>query len=285
MTGERKQQDAVEEVEVRLLLEGINQMYGYDFRQYSVPSMTRRILYRMRSEGLRSVSHLQERVLRDPQLWKKLFNDICIPVTEMFRDPYFFEAIRQKLVPELRKLSKIHIWHAGCSTGEEVYSLAILLKEEQLYDRCSIYATDLNEEWLAKAKEGRYHVDRMQHNTRNYILSGGYQPFSNYYSVIDQYAVIEPELRRNITFARHNLASDESFNEFHLIVCRNVMIYFQRSLQQDVLRLFRKSLSHNGFLALGSREALSLFKDGERREWDPFITQHRIYRYHEQLEE
>ncbi|MDF2924537.1 MAG: methylase of chemotaxis methyl-accepting protein [Paenibacillaceae bacterium] len=275
----------IEEVETRLLLEGIYQIYGYDFRQYSIASVTRRILYRMRSEGLRSISALQERLLRDPGLWKKLFNDICIPVTEMFRDPYFFESIRLNIVPELRKLNKIHIWHAGCSTGEEVYSLAILLKEEQLYDRCTIYATDLNEDWLARAKEGVYQVDRMQSNTRNYILSGGYQPFSNYYTVTNQQAVIEPELRRNITFFRHNLAGDQSFHEFHLILCRNVLIYFQPALQQTVMGLFRKSLSLGGFLALGSKEALSPFKDRENREWEPFIGHHRIYRYKGQQED
>lgn len=278
-------QSTVEEVEVRLLLEGIYQMYGYDFRHYSIPSVTRRMLYRIRSEGIRSISLLQERILREPSLWKKLFNDICIPVTEMFRDPFFFEAIRQKVVPELKKLPRIQIWHAGCSTGEEVYSLAIVLKEEQLYDRCTIYATDLNKEWLAQAKEGKYHVDRMQHNTRNYILSGGYLPFSNYYTVTDQFAVIEPELRRNITFARHNLVSDESFNEFHLIFCRNVLIYFQKGLQQNVLSLFRKSLTPGGFLALGSREVLPMPRETECPEWEAFITQHRIYRYQELLEE
>lgn len=271
-----------EQIEVRLLLEGIYQMYDYDFRQYSESSVTRRILYRTKTEGLASISRLQEKILRDPALWKKLFNDICIPVTEMFRDPPFFQALRQDLLPELRKLDRIQIWHAGCSTGEEVYSLAILLKEENLYERCSIYATDLNDDWLAKAKEGCYPIDRMQNFTRNYILSGGYLPFSNYYTVSGNHAVIEPELRSNITFARHNLATDKSFNEFHLIICRNVMIYFQRSLQQDVLRLFRKSLSAGGYLALGNKEALAPFKENDRLEWEPFLLQHRIYRCHSQ---
>lgn len=275
----------VEEVEARLLLEGIYHVYGYDFRQYSLPSITRRMLYRMRSEGLRSISALQERLLREPALWRKLFNDICIPVTEMFRDPIFFEALRQKVIPELRKQEKIHIWHAGCSTGEEVYSLAIMLKEEKLYDRCSIYATDLNEDWLALAKEGKYHVDRMQHNTRNYILSGGYHPFSNYYTVTDHYAVLEPDLRRNITFYRHNLAIDQSFNEFHLIICRNVLIYFQPALQQAAIRLFKKSLCNGGFLALGSKEALSPFHERESREWEHYVGPQRIYRYYDQQEE
>lgn len=267
------------------MLEGIYHVYGYDFRQYSLPSITRRMLYRMRSEGLRSISALQERLLREPALWRKLFNDICIPVTEMFRDPIFFEALRQKVIPELRKQEKIHIWHAGCSTGEEVYSLAIMLKEEKLYDRCSIYATDLNEDWLALAKEGKYHVDRMQHNTRNYILSGGYHPFSNYYTVTDHYAVLEPDLRRNITFYRHNLAIDQSFNEFHLIICRNVLIYFQPALQQAAIRLFKKSLCNGGFLALGSKEALSPFHERESREWEHYVGPQRIYRYYDQQEE
>lgn len=274
--------NAAEQIEARLLLEGIYQMYGYDFRQYSESSVTRRILYRMKAEGLPSISQLQERILREPALWKKLFNDICIPVTEMFRDPPFFQVLRQQLLPELRKLDRIQIWHAGCSTGEEVYSLAILLKEENLYDKCSIFATDLNDDWLSQAKEGRYPIDRMQNYTRNYILSGGYLPFSNYYTVSEHHAVIEPDLRSNITFAKHNLATDKSFNEFHLIICRNVMIYFQRSLQQDVLRLFMKSLSAGGFLALGSKEALTLFRENERLEWEPFMLQHRIYRYQNQ---
>lgn len=276
---EDKTRSEAEEIEVRLLLEGIYHMYGYDFRQYSVPSVTRRILHRMRSEGFRSVSMLQDRLLRDPVIWKRLFNDICIPVTEMYRDPLFYEAIRRGLVPQLKEFERIQIWHAGCATGEEVYSLAILLKEEGLYERCTIYATDLNEEWLERAKEGRYSVDKMQHNTRNYILSGGYQPFSNYYTVNGSYALIEPDIRRNITFARHNLASDQSFNEFQLIFCRNVMIYFQRPLQQSVLQLFRKSLSPGGYLALGSREALPLYREEHCLEWEAFIPQHRIYRY------
>lgn len=267
----------IEKVEAKLLLEAIYQVYGYDFRQYSFPSVTRRMLHRMQALGLHSISALQERVLRDAQVWNSLFNDICIPVTEMYRDPSFYESIRHKLIPELRKLDRIRIWHAGCSTGEEAYSLAILLTEENLYNRSSIYATDLNENWLAQAKLGRYSLDRMQHYTRNYILSGGYQPFSNYYTVSDRYAVMEAELRRNITFARHNLTCDESFNEFQLIVCRNVLIYFNQELQHNVIQLFRKSLSPGGFLALGSREAIS--QSREASGWQAFDSKHRIYQY------
>jgi chemotaxis protein methyltransferase CheR len=272
----------IERVEAKLLLEGIYQVYGYDFRQYSFPSVTRRILYRMRSEGLKTISALQDRILRDPSVWSRLFLDLCIPVTEMFRDPDFFAAIRISVVPELRKLDKIRIWHAGCSTGEEVYALAILMKEENLFDRCSIYATDLHEDWLAIAKRGAYPVDRMQHYTRNYILSGGYRPFSDYYTVCDKYAVFEPELRNPITFARHNLAGDGSFNEFHLILCRNVLIYFQPELQQSVIQLFRKSLSRGGFLGLGSRDGISPYSGRPSHGWQPFDPKHRIYQYIEQ---
>lgn len=272
----------LERVEARLLLEGIYQVYGYDFRQYSFPSVTRRILYRMRAEGFGTISALQERVLRDPFLWSRLFQDLCIPVTEMFRDPEFFAALRTTVVPALRKLPKIRIWHAGCSTGEEVYSLAILMKEEHLFDRCSIYATDLNEEWLAAAREGAYPVERMQHYTRNYRTAGGYRPFSDYYTVCDNYAVMEPELRKHMTFARHNLAGDGSFNEFHLILCRNVLIYFQPDLQESVIRLFLKSLSRGGFLALGSRDGITPKGGRLPREWKAADAKNRIYQYNEQ---
>lgn len=271
--------NALERAEAKLLLEGIYQVYGYDFRQYSLSSVTRRILYRMRAEGLETISALQEQVLRNASVWGRLFQDLCIPVTEMFRDPEFFEAFRSSVIPELRKLPKIRIWHAGCSTGEEVYSLAILLKEENLYDRCSIYATDLNEEWLVMAKGGAYPVERMQHYTRNYMVSGGYRPFSDYYTVCNKNAVMEPELRRNITFARHNLAGDGSFNEFHIILCRNVLIYFQPELQQSVIRLFRKSLSERGFLALGMRDAITPYGGRHQRGWMAVDAKHRIYQY------
>lgn len=187
---------------------------------------------------------------------EQLLNDFSINVTEMFRNPSFFKAFRKEVVPYLRQYPEIRIWHAGCATGEEVYSMAILLQEEGLIDRSVIYATDMNEHVLEKAKKGAFSIKKMQAYTTNYMLAGGNHAFSEYYKTDYQYAYFHPELLKNIIFAQHNLVTDQSFNEFHVIVCRNVLIYFSPALQSQVHHLFYDSLCQDGFLCLGDKETL-----------------------------
>lgn len=245
-----------EEIEIKLLLDGIYQLYGLDFRDYVFSSIRRRIWYRIKMEKLHTVSQLLERVLHEPEMMEKLYLDFSINVTEMFRDPSFFLALRKKVLPTLKTLPVIRIWHAGCSTGEEVYSMAILLKEEGLYDKTKIYATDINEKVLTVAKEGEFPLKKMQGYTNNYIRSGGIYDFSEYYSVRNNSALFNRNLTKNMTFAQHNLVSDGSLNEFHLIICRNVLIYFNKPLQERVHSLFYNSLCKHGYLGLGNRESL-----------------------------
>lgn len=248
--------EGLEKIEMSLLLEGIYLHYGYDFRNYSYPSIRRRIWHRIRCEGLASISALQDRVLHDRNMMDKLLIDFSINVTEMFRDPSFFLAFRQKVVPVLRSLPGIRIWHAGCSTGEEIYSMAILLLEEGLYDKSTIYGTDFNGNVLEKASRGIFPIEKMQLFTRNYLQSGGKQAFSKYYVVQEQGVSFHSFLSENIEYFQHNLATDHSFNEFHVIICRNVLIYFNDALQQRVIRLFHESLVPSGFLGLGNKESI-----------------------------
>lgn len=251
-----KQVSDLERIEIRLLLEGIYQCYGMDFRNYAFSSIRRRIHYRMKIERIETITQLLNGILHDSKMMDRLYQDFSINVTEMFRDPSFFLALRQQVLPSLRKLPAIRIWHAGCSTGEEAYSMAILLKEEGLLDKTTIYATDFNERVLEVANKGEYPIKKMQDYTNNYIRSGGYHDFSEYYTVRGSSAVITKKLSSRIVFAQHNLVTDGSFNEFHLIVCRNVLIYFDRTLQERVHWLFYQSLSSNGILCLGGREGL-----------------------------
>ena len=246
----------IEKLEITLLLEGIFQRFGQDFRGYAIPSITRRIKYRMELEGLSSISHLQQRVLYEPELMKTLLKDFSINVTEMFRDPEFYSSFREHVVPLLHSYPFIRIWHAGCSTGEEAYSMAILLYEEGLYKKSKIYATDMNMDVLEKAKKGIFSFEKMKQYTSNYQKAGGLHAFSEYYTA-DQYGVkFQPFLSENIVFARHNLATDSSFNEFNVIICRNVLIYFDKQLQNHVHGLFQESLSRFGILGLGSKESI-----------------------------
>jgi chemotaxis protein methyltransferase CheR len=247
----------LEKVEIELLLEGIYRHYGFDFRNYSFPSIRRRIWQRIRNERLHTISALQDKVLHDPVVMDKLLNDFSIHVTEMFRDPDFFASFRRNVIPLLQPLPFIRIWHAGCSTGEEVFSMATLLHEEGLYHKTRIYATDMNEGILSKAKAGAFPLKRMQEYTRNYLKAGGSRAFSEYYTVIDEQAVFHRFLADRIVFAHHNLVTDHSFNEFQVIICRNVMIYFDKQLQNRVLKLFYESLSPSGVMGLGSREGLA----------------------------
>lgn len=266
----------LEELEIELLLEGIYRQYGCDFRNYSFSSIQRRIWHRIKTEKLESITALLNRVLHDPLMMEKLYLDFSINVTEMFRDPTFFRSIRQKVLPQLRDLPSIRIWHAGCSTGEEAFSMAILLHEEGLLDKTRIYATDMNNQVLKQAKKGCFPLQKMKGYTSNYVHSDGINDFSEYYFVWENQAVFNPALSKNIVFAQHNLVTDGSFNEFHLIVCRNVLIYFNRELQSRVHQLFLDSLAFNGFLALGNREGLS-FPSNELC-YQSFDDDERIYR-------
>src|SRR5919198_1252104 len=226
--------DGVEEIELQLLLEGVYRRYGFDFREYAPASLRRRVWRRMRAEGLTTIAGLTERLLHDPASMERLLLDLSINVTSMFRDPSFYVAFREKVVPTLRTYPFTRIWCAGCSTGEEVYSIAILLQEEELYDRARIYATDINEAVLDQAREGVFALDRMKQYTQNYIRAGGTRDFSEYYVAAYDRARFSRSLTENVVFAQHNLATDRTFNEFNVIICRNVMIYFDKTLQARV---------------------------------------------------
>jgi chemotaxis protein methyltransferase CheR len=247
--------ESLEDLEIRLLLEAVWSSYGYDFRDYALSSIRRRVRLFMEEEGLSTVTSVQDRVLHDTFAVRRFLRALSVNVTAMFRDPSFYRALREVVVPVLRTYPAVRIWHAGCATGEEVYSVAILLQEEGLYDRCHLYATDINEALLRQAKKGELPLSTMREHTRNYIEAGGHG-FTRWYKTRDDRAVLDPELRRNISFAHHNLATDGSLNEFHLIVCRNVLIYFNRNLQDRVHRLLYQSLIRFGFLGLGSKETV-----------------------------
>jgi chemotaxis protein methyltransferase CheR len=246
----------LEQLEVELLLEGIHRRYGYDFRNYAPASLKRRLRRRMEGERVETISALQERVLRDPAVMERLLLDLSINVTAMFRDPTFFRAFRQLVVPLLRTYPFSRIWVAGCSTGEEVYSLAIVLAEEGLSDRVRIYATDINQQVIDVARRGVFPLDKMQEYTQNYIRGGGTRSFSEYYVARYDGARFARSLVDSVVFAQHNLVSDAVFNEFHVIACRNVMIYFDRPLQEHVYNLFHESLAMFGVLGLGQKETI-----------------------------
>ncbi|NJM74064.1 MAG: protein-glutamate O-methyltransferase CheR [Scytonema sp. RU_4_4] len=248
--------EQLEDIEIQLLLEGIHRYYGFDFRNYALASLKRRIWNIVRAEGLTSVSGLQEKVLHNPEYMERFLCSLSVNVTTMFRDPNFFLTFRKKVVPLLRTYPFIRIWHAGCSTGEEVYSMAILLHEEGLYHRCRLYATDLNEMVLRQAKAGIYSLELMQDYTQNYLQSGGKKSFSGYYTAAYNHAIFSSILKENMIFSQHNLVTDNSFNEFHIILCRNVLIYFNQSLQNRVHNLFHESLVSFGILGLGRQETL-----------------------------
>jgi chemotaxis protein methyltransferase CheR len=250
----------LERTEVSLLLEGIFQHYGFDFRSYAYASIRRRLWKRVEAEGLATLSELQARVLHDRIAMERLLLDLSINVTAMFRDPLFYAAFRDKVIPLMRTYPFIRIWHAGCSTGEEVYSTAIMLEEAGLYDRTRIYATDINDVVLQQARRGIFPLDRMQEYTDNYIRAGGQRSFSEYYTAMYDGALFDQRLVRNVVFAQHNLVTDRSFSEFQVIFCRNVLIYFDQTLQNRVHELFYDSLVRLGVLCLGSKESLKFSK-------------------------
>jgi chemotaxis protein methyltransferase CheR len=246
----------LERLEIELLLEGVFRHYGFDFRAYAYASIRRRLWKRVEGEGLRTISALQDRILHEPEAMERLLLDLSVNVTAMFRDPSFYKEFREQVVPLLRTYPFIRIWHAGCSTGEEVFSMAILLEEEGLYDRARLYATDINDVVLQRAKQGIFPLDRMQEYTENYLRAGGKHSFSEYYTAKYDGALFSPALTRNIVFSQHNLVTDRSFSEFHVIFCRNVLIYFDKTLQNRVHSLFYDSLVMFGIMALGSKESL-----------------------------
>ena len=266
----------LETLEIDLLLEGIFQRYGFDFRDYARASLRRRVWKRVHAEGLTKVSALIEKVLHEPSCMERFLLDLSINVTAMFRDPTFFLALRRKVVPLLRTYPFVRIWDAGCSSGEEVYSLAIMLHEEGILGKCRIYATDMNEVVLEHARGGIFPLSTMQENTSNYLKSGGTGSFSEYYSARYDSAIFRPELRENIIFAQHNLATDGSFNEFNLVICRNVLIYFNNELQAKVQKLFHQSLEMFGLLGLGRKENLKY--DEIAKQYTTIDEQERIYR-------
>jgi chemotaxis protein methyltransferase CheR len=248
--------DRLEDLELRLLLDAVYEHYGYDFRGYARSSLKRRVWRRVAEEHLETITGLAERVLHDPAALERMLLDLSISVTSMFRDPGFYRALRTKVVPLLRTYPFIRVWNAGCATGEETFSLAILLKEEGLGERTRIYATDINDTVLHRAKDGEFGLEKMREYTEQYIQGGGKQAFSDYYKVYGEKVRFDPALVDQVVFAQHNLVSDAAFNEFHLIVCRNVMIYFDRDLQDKVHALLHNSLIRRGVLALGQKESV-----------------------------
>jgi chemotaxis protein methyltransferase CheR len=244
------------EHEIFLLLEAFYQKYGYDFRQYSQAHIMRRISNRMAMSGLKEISQMQYKILNDEAFASLFLQDLSIIVTEMFRDPGFYKSLRENVIPVLKTYPFIKIWHVGCSTGEEVYSVAVIMQEEGLYDRTTIYATDFNQQALNRAKEGIFSNTMIKEYTVNYQLSGGREPFSDYYTSYYDNVIMNPSLKKNIVWANHNLVTDSVFAEVHLILCRNVLIYFDKNLQNKVQQLFYDSLINGGILCLGSKEGL-----------------------------
>jgi chemotaxis protein methyltransferase CheR len=248
--------DAGEADRIRELLESIYRRYGCDFRDYAYPSIRRRIANAVRAEGVETVARLTRKLLDEPACMERFLRSVTVNVTSMFRDPAFYRAVRDRVLPRLRPLPLVRIWHAGCSTGQEVYSLAILLEEEGLYNRCVIYATDRNLHALDEARGGIFPLARLREYTSNYLAAGGMCPFSEYYTADYGHAIFRGALRRHILFSRHDLAVDGPFHRFHLILCRNVLIYFNRALADRIHRLLYESLEMSGFLALGGRESI-----------------------------
>jgi chemotaxis protein methyltransferase CheR len=264
------------DIELRMLMEAVYLKYNYDFRDYTGASQKRRVLVAMRELGCDTVSALQARVMHDPKAFAQLLQYLTIPVTEMFRDPEYYAAVRAQVVPFLKTYPSLKIWIAGCSTGEEVYSMAILLKEEGLLERSLVYATDINPQSLEAARRGVFPLDRMRLYTENYQKAGGARAFSDYYTAAYGGALFDRALVENVTFADHSLATDSVFSETHFVSCRNVMIYFNRRLQNRVLGLFHESLCHRGFLGLGSKESIDFSSYGER--FEALSKRERVFR-------
>lgn len=263
-------------MEITSLLEAFFQKYSYDFRHYSEAHIRRRIMKRMNMSGFNDIEQMQSRLLTDEVFASEFLQDLSITVTEMFRDPSFYQSFREKVIPILKTYPFLKIWHAGCATGEEAYSVAILLQEEGLYDRTTIYATDFNQQALSQAKEGIFSSKLMKEYTANYQLSGGKESFSDYYTSNYDSVIMNKSLKRNIVWANHNLVTDSVFAEVHVILCRNVLIYFDKELQNRVQRLFHDSLNNGGILCLGSKEGLRFTDLAE--EYSELDKKHRIFK-------
>lgn len=244
----------VEDIEVELFIHAMRRRHGYDFSEYAPASLKRRVQQLVRTHDTGSISELNRRLLHETGFVTRVIEGLSVPVSEMFRDPPVFRALRDKVLPVLASYPEINIWQAGCAHGQEVYSLAILLEEAGLYDRTRIYATDFNDAALHTAAEGIYATRDARDWSRNYLEAGGLKSFSDYYSARYEFIKLDQRLRRNVTFFNHNLVTDEVFCEAHLILCRNVLIYFNNALQDRTLALFRDSLVRGGFLCLGTRE-------------------------------
>lgn len=273
----------IEQIEIQLVLEAMQLRYGYDFSGYSRETIKRRIATTLSKTGPKGhparcerISDMIPKILHDPEFFGSIVRDISITVTEMFRDASVYLKLREKVIPVLRTYPFINIWHAGCATGQEVYSMAILLQEEGLYDRAQIYATDMNDDALSKAKEGIYPINEIGLYTRNYQQAGGKNSFADYYHAKYDYAKMDQSLKRNITFANHNLVADGVFAETHLVLCRNVFIYFDKALQNRALRLFADSLCRGGFLCLGASESLAF--SAVEQDFTEFAKNEKIYR-------
>ncbi len=254
----------IENIELELLLQAVFLQYGYDFRDYSRAHVKRRVKHRVAQEGMKSISELQNYVLHDKSTFERLVRSLSINVTEMFRNPDFYKSVREKVIPILKTYPYLKIWHAGCATGEEVYSFAIMLKEEGLLKRTQIYATDFNPDVIQQAQKGIFPIRNIKEYTTNYQKAGGKESFSDYYHANDEWVIFDKNLKKNIVFAEHNLVTDGVFAEVNMIICRNVLIYFNRNLQNEVLKLLHKSLIAGGFLALGTKESL-MFSSEEKK--------------------
>lgn len=263
------------DIELGLLLEAIYQRYHYDFRDYATASLKRRLAHAVERLGCRSLSGLQERLLHEPDVFRTLLSYLTVQVSDMFRDPPFWRALREQVVPYLRTYPSIRVWVAGCSTGEEAYSLAIMLREEGLSERALIYATDVNPEALRAAEAGIYPIDRLARFSEDYLAAGGRGSLADYYTAGYDSAVLDRSLRSNVVFADHSFATDGVFAEVQLVTCRNVLIYFATSLQDRAIDLFRDALCHRGFLAIGSRESIRF--SAHAAAFSEVARQHRIY--------
>lgn len=267
--------EKVEDIEIRLLLEALYVRYHYDFRNYAMASIKRRLRQARGQLGFETISAMQESVLHDPQMLPRVLGYLTVQVSEMFRDPSYFQAIREQVVPHLSTYPSLKVWIAGCSGGEELYSMVILFREEGLESRTIFYATDISQEALRTAEAGIYTLDRIQLFTENHRKSGGKSSLSDYYSAAYGRAVFDKSLRQNVVFSDHSLVTDAVFGEMHLISCRNVLIYFDRPLQDRAIGLFKHSLARKGFLGLGAKESLR-FSDHSGAFKD-FVREEKIY--------
>jgi len=267
--------ETIEDIEIQLLLEAVYQHYHYDFRHYARASIKRRLLQARSRLGYSSISEMQSDVLHDKTVLPRLLNYLTVQVSEMFRDPSYFRALREQVIPHLLTYPSLKVWVAGCSNGEELYSLSILFREEGLANKTMFYATDINPTALKAAQAGVYPLDQIRQFTENHQKSGGHSSLSDYYTADYGRAVFDKSLRSQVVFSDHSLVTDAVFGEMHLISCRNVLIYFDRELQDRAFGLFRDSLARRGFLGIGSKESLRF--SAQTGAFSEFVTSEKIY--------